>query len=138
MKSSAAEYYERPYDKRMKHMSRISILVIALLVATLPGGTASAATLSVSREIHVTARVLPKRTVIINYAGQITEIASNTEDDVTPDVYLIKPSPDSKRSLTPEIMKQYRTHVPKGTNKYGILYKQNSPYLQPNFAAIRR
>ncbi len=122
----------------MKHIIRLNALVIALLVAALTGGTASAASFTISREIHVTARVLPKRTVIINYAGQITEIASNTEEDVIPDVYLVKPGKDSKLPLTPELMKQYRTHVPKGTQKYGILYKQNSPYLQPTFAAVRR
>ncbi len=111
----------------MKQIRSILVIAIALVIPVIQGSAAAAASYSVSREIHVTARVLPKRTVIIDHAGHITEIASNTEEDVKPDVYLVTPSKANKRPLTEAVYKEYLRHVPKGTAKAGILYRQSDP-----------
>jgi hypothetical protein len=66
----------------------------------------SAGTISVTQTITVTARVLPKRSIVVNDKGQMTKIYSNTTENVTPKVYL-NDVPGEARSLTPELLQQY-------------------------------
>lgn len=88
----------------------------------------SAAALSSAQTITVTAVVPAHRDIIIDGNGNITEIVSNTKDDVTPVVFLGEDgSEKNKRPLTDEIYDKYRKLVPAGTAKYGILYKQTLP-----------
>ncbi len=101
------------------------MLLIGLAVAAplALGSRVDAATVSVSREIHVTAIVAHTRTVIVDETNRIIEIASNTEEDVKPTIYMTKPSKENKRELTDDLYKQYRRLIPEGTAKVGILYR---------------
>ncbi|HSH55577.1 MAG TPA: hypothetical protein VK983_01990 [Candidatus Limnocylindrales bacterium] len=106
----------------MKHI-RMLLIGLTLAAPLALASSADAATLSVSREIRVTAIVAPKRTVIVDETNRIIEIASNTEEDVKPTIYLSKPSKENERELTDELYKQYRRLIPEGTAKVGILYR---------------
>lgn len=117
----------------MKHFRTIAILVLALAITApaapafaVPGvtGQTSAAPGPASGKIYITAIVAPKRTIIVNETGKIVEIASNTEQDVVPVVYIGKPTVESKRTLSVDLYRQYRTLVPEGIDTVGILYGQ--------------
>jgi hypothetical protein len=82
--------------------------------------------ISVTHELHVTATVPPMRHIILSPTGQITEITSNTLDDIVPTAYVVNDIPGNERPLTPALMQSYRRFVPEGTAKYGILYKQTA------------
>lgn len=112
------------YARGMKHLRPLAITtaVLSFTVLTPAASVVALPPGSVSREIHITAIVAPKRTVIINSTGQIKEIASNTEQDVMPDVYVGKPTVQSKIALTDELYREYRRYVPQGTTSVGIIY----------------
>lgn len=63
-----------------------SALAIVLVLG--PLGVASADTISVSQVIHIQGIVPPMRNIIVDSSGNITEITSNTPENVRPRVYL--------------------------------------------------
>ena len=81
---------------------------------------------SITQEIRVTARVLPQRHITIDATGAIIKITSNTVEDVKPEVFTNIDTPANKRNLTPEIYRQYRSRIPAGTTKSGVLYDSYS------------
>lgn len=109
----------------MKQYRSIFILVLVLLTPIATVGTASAAQVSVVQELHVTARVLPMRRVIVDANGQIQQIISNTAEDVTPTVYFGRDTDANKIPLTDDVQQQYQSLVPQGSGKAGILYTRS-------------
>jgi hypothetical protein len=81
---------------------------------------------AISRELHVKARVLGHRDIVLDLGGNISKIISNTPDDVTPDVYSLDTVAENQQPLTDELMREYRRLVPAGTAKYGILYDRQA------------
>lgn len=71
---------------------------------------AAAHTVSVSQTITITAVVAPKRSIVVNDSGQMTKIYSNTNDTITPQVYL-NDYPGAARPLTPELLEQYNAVI---------------------------
>ncbi|MDB5181493.1 MAG: hypothetical protein JWP13_256 [Candidatus Saccharibacteria bacterium] len=108
----------------MKHVRQLVIL-LSLAIPIVYGGRISAAPQPITQELHVTATVPDHRDIIINTEGEIIEITSNTPRDVMPSVYLSTSTPANKAELTQKLYEEYRQHVPIGTAKYGVLYKQN-------------
>jgi hypothetical protein len=74
------------------------------------------------QQLHVRAQILPKVTVIVNQAGSIIKIMSNTTDDVSPSFYLGSDQQGQEIASTPELSEGYRTLVPLGQNRIGVLY----------------
>jgi hypothetical protein len=111
-----------------------------MIVPLLLGGQVFAASESITQQITVTAIVPSHRDIILDKKGQIVEIDSNTKEDVTPDVYAGSYSDAHKQPLTDEVYAEYRTHVPAGTAKYGVLYKRPIAVLatssKPSVSAI--
>ncbi|HEX8182174.1 MAG TPA: hypothetical protein VF575_01075 [Candidatus Saccharimonadales bacterium] len=108
----------------MKHSHFIAALAITLSTFVVAGGSASAAQLSVVQEIHVTARILPMRRVIVDNNGQILTIMSNTNDDVAPTFFRNKDIPENQLVPSTELTAQYNRLVPAGSGKIGTLYKR--------------
>lgn len=127
-------------------MRRFIGLIIALLIPLGLSAPVFAETESIGIQITVTAVVPSHRDIIIDKNGNILEIDSNTKEDVMPDVYLNKATPENKQPLTPDLYNEYRSHVPAGTDTYGVLYKRpayttilsatKKPIAPPVFANI--
>jgi hypothetical protein len=77
--------------------------------------------------IYVNGRILPKHTVIVDSNNRIKEVASNTTENVVPVIYREQVAPDTQVALSNEIYAQYKSVVPQGSSKAGILYKANEP-----------
>lgn len=99
-----------------------------------------------TQELIVTATVTPKRRIVVDTAGRIVRIVSNTTEDVRPDVYTFDIAPRNATKLTDGIYKEYRRLVPEGTGSAGILYDRTDPersdvavsLLRPKAALIAR
>jgi hypothetical protein len=109
-------------------------LALGLGVLMLDTGQASAQapleTRSVVQELKVTARVAPVRHIIVDRTGQIIRITSNTPEDVRPQVFLLDSRPANVRPLSDETYRAYRSLVPAGTARYGVLYERGLPVAQ--------
>jgi hypothetical protein len=108
----------------MQTLRRVTGFMIALLIPFGVSAPVFADSQSITQEIHVTAVVPSHRDIVLDYRGNISQIFSNTKDDVTPDAYRGSVSPGNKRPLSPELYAQYRKLVPVGTARYGTLYKR--------------
>lgn len=108
----------------MKQRVGVTAFLVVVAVVALQSGDVSARSLSLTQDLKVSAIVLPKRQIIVNQTGQITEITSNTLEDVTPIAILRDGTFDTAVQLTPELYEQYRAQVPVGTAQYGVLYNQ--------------
>ena len=111
----------------MRHTGKITGLIIALVTVSTPllvSGHVLAYSDITTHEITVTAIVPSHRDIILDKQGKITEIDSNTKEDVSPDVYSLKYAPENQRPLSADMLAQYRKYVPAGTAKYGVLYKR--------------
>ncbi len=102
-------------------MKYLGALVAGILVAaTLGSGTPVAAkTISVSDEITIQSRVLPRQSIIVNDKNQIIKIISNTTEDLMPKVYRNVIDSENELMLTEDLLKQYRSLVPLGTSQPG-------------------
>jgi hypothetical protein len=111
----------------MKDIRRIVTsvsLLAALAMPVLPAGTVAADTISSVQELHVSAKVLPMRHIIVDPTGQIIEITSNTSQDVTPQVFESSDKPENQRPLSDEIYQSYQRYTSAGNSKPGILYQR--------------
>jgi hypothetical protein len=110
----------------MKHVGVISVVLVMLLLLQ---GTIAAAAVPQrhNQELNVSGRVLDAHTVIVDENDVILEIASNTENDVQPRIFLFEPSADNELPLSDNVYEQYRLLVPEGTSRPGILYKYGDP-----------
>ena len=106
---------------------RIGLIILAAVAVPVIGNaTTSAQRFVVSEPIYITARVLPTHTVIVNEQGIITEIISNTTEDVIPKVFVNESLKENERPLTPEIYEQYKDLVSPGESRIGTLYERES------------
>lgn len=115
-----------------------AVTVVMPLVTTRPA-SASAFELppgAIAHEIHITARVKPVRTVIVNDQNVIIEIASNTAEAAEIQVFRGSVAAANAAALTPEIQAQFDRLVPPGSATVGVLYKQVFPLavIQPQTA----
>ncbi|GEM_PF-4891728 len=108
----------------MKYIRRIATTVTLLAVLVAPGGTVAADTVSSAQELHVTAKVLPMRHIIVDPTGQIIEITSNTSEDVTPQVFESSDRPNNQRPLSDDIYRSYQRYTSAGNSKPGILFQR--------------
>lgn len=113
----------------MKQFKLLAGFIVLVLTPLLAVASASAETMSVSVQITVTAVVPSHRDIILDQSGHIMSITSNTTEDVTPTVYALTVDPQHKLPLTDDLYAQYRTYVPVGTAKYGVLYSRGSATL---------
>jgi len=87
---------------------------------------------AIALEIKVTAIVPPMRHIVIDATGAITQVTSNTLEDIEPKVYESDVKSDNERLLTDEIYQQYRSAVPIGTAARGVLYERGIPIAAVN------
>jgi hypothetical protein len=97
-------------------------VVLALVCVGACAPAASAFTVSAEQKIIIRARVLPSQYVIINDQGRIIEIGSNTDQSVTPRVFMARVTAGSERPLSGAIYAQYKELLP-AKIRPGILYK---------------
>jgi hypothetical protein len=97
---------------------------VAGLVYILAAPAVQAETITVSREIHVRAVVLPARTIVTDQHGQIVKIISNTPVDVLPAVYRGQVAKGSQQVLTKDIYSQYKRLLAHGSPGIGVLYQR--------------
>lgn len=108
----------------MKQMRFIAGIIAILTLPLSVAGQALAATQSITQELHITAIVPAHRDIVIDSSGHITEIISNTPQDMTPTVYEGNDGASANiRPLTETLYANYRQVVPVGTSKTGILYR---------------
>lgn len=90
--------------------------------------------ISITRRITVRATVAETIYIVTDARGGITQIVSNTPRDITPVVYVGRVKQGNGRSLTPKIYSAYRSIVPAGSNRMGVLYErtQLTPYRLVN------
>lgn len=116
------------YASNMRVLRGVSFLAILALATVLRGGAASAAQVSVNGgQLEVQARVLPQHTVVIDEQGVITQIFSNTTEDIaTPRVYRVSIEASNEQPLTLAVYDEYRRLVPPGASRIGQLYARHS------------
>jgi len=81
---------------------------LAIVFVLLPFATVSADSVSISQQIHLTGIVPPMRFIVVNGQGAITEITSNTPENVTPKV-MLGSLQGAELPLTPELLKEFAT-----------------------------
>jgi hypothetical protein len=96
-----------------------SVLLLFVVLGLVITPAASASTMSVTQVITITATVAPTRSIVVNDAGQITKIYSNTNEKVTPKVYLNK-APGRELPLTPALLAQYDSVISQARFLNGI------------------
>lgn len=105
-------------------------VIVFLSALVMIGGSAKAETISTpGQQLHVYAKVLPAQHVIIDKAGRVIYVASNTDQDIeTPRVYIDTISAETEVRLTPAVYAQFRSIIPLGESRIGELYdKRNVP-----------
>ncbi len=125
--------------KYFGHTIRFGISALVVLVAltsvvsnkafaagyTPQSSTAIAATNPmITQELHVTAKVLPMRRVIVDNQGQILRITSNTTESISPTVFRGSDTPENQIALSPEIANAYKSLVPSNAG-IGTLYERS-------------
>ncbi len=103
---------------------RILPVLVSFGLVFVGAAPVSAGTITASGKITVTAIVAPEHYVIVDKSGAITEIISNTNQDVTPVVFAGSVKNGNEYPLTPEVFDQYKKLVRPGQSHIGILYKQ--------------
>lgn len=101
-------------------MSRGAKFLITVMGCLLMGTTSVAAQTGTT---VITAKIAPVRIIVVDNKGKITQVISNTKENVTPTVH--KNSPDGKKTvLTQSISKQYKTILKSSdTHKTGVIYQ---------------
>lgn len=108
----------------MRRLAYIISLCSVLVLPLLATGSVQAAQKSNTQELSVTATILPMRHIVIDTAGRIVRITSNTRDDVQPQVYIGDDTPGNEQPINTSIMQSYRRLVPAGSQKIGVLYQR--------------
>lgn len=106
-------------------VTRLLPAIIFALVAFGPAASTGASPAVNKQQLRTSGQVLPAQHIVINEKGEITQILSNTSEDVMPKVYLKEIASGNERSITPEIQERYRQLVPPGSAKPGILYQKS-------------
>lgn len=101
-----------------KRLAKV-FLIVALLGVSIAPATAAAENVSVTQVITVTAVVAPMRSIVVNDQGQMIKIYSNTDQDITPKVYL-NTAPGPQKTLTPELQAQYAKIISTKKNLIGV------------------
>lgn len=107
----------------MRFLGIISAIFFAFLF--LSTGTVQAETMHPKQQLHTSGRVVASQSIVVDGQGIVTQIFSNSTEEVIPKVYLLTISPQSRLELTPEILAQYRKHVPLGKARVGVLYQKS-------------
>lgn len=110
--------------KHFKTITRLMIGIAIMLNLGLQTKPVAADAVTITQQLHVSARVLPMRHIIVDPTGQIVQITSNTTANVKPQVFEQTDAPRNQRPLTRAIYRQYRTVVHDGSANYGILYER--------------
>ncbi len=117
--------------------------LLVLLLVCVPV-TVQADTVSDSQEIGVRATVLPARYIILDFTGRISQILSNTAENVTPSVYRDKIAAGRELPLTAQLLTQYNSLLATVSRPGpGVLYRQAEATVlatmqQPSFISILR
>jgi hypothetical protein len=111
----------------------LGALFLLVCINWVPG--AAAADMSSTAQITVTATVLPARFIIIDNHNHVTEVLSNSRQEVQPTVYLHNIARGNQQPLSSAIYNQYLSLVPAAKRaQSGVLYKLASITKQPKGA----
>ena len=115
----------------MKKFWSVLVTVFVLLAF----GAASADAVSISQQIHLTGIVPPMRFIILNKQGEITEITSNTPEDVTPKV-MLGSLQGAQLPLTTTLLKDYRAKTKgvdmQSTDLHFVATNQQAARVKPS------
>ena len=108
----------------------LSALLVSTLLITAGAGIANAQEATYEYIVYndtitVSGKVLPAQHIILDSTGEISEILSNTDQDVIPKVYVGRIANETQVQLTDEIYKSFKELVPDGSSKVGTLYKRD-------------
>jgi hypothetical protein len=109
----------------MRYLGAAAVFVFALSTGFLQRGPVSAATLSVSGEITITARVADTHYVVIDNHDNVLEIISNTTRPAAPKVFRGSTNSD-ERPLTEGVYEQYLRLTETNQGVMGTLYKKET------------
>jgi hypothetical protein len=106
------------------------LVLVLLLLSIVSAVPAHAQNSPHKQQLHTSGRVLPGHSVIIDNKGTIVEILSNTTEDVVPKIYVRVISAQTETALTPTLYDTYRSLVPRGKSRVGVLYRKS--ILEPS------
>lgn len=107
-----------------------AVFVLVAVCAPLLPMSALADTLSITQTITVRATVLPARSIVVNDAGQMIKIYSNTNEAITPKVYL-NHAPGAQAAMTPALQQQYDAIITSKKNLEGVAIDVPIPASSP-------
>lgn len=112
----------------------VAVFCVALVsVSSLNFGSAFALE-QLSGQVVITGVVAPERYILLGPKGDITELISNTPQNVTPKVYLGN-FKGLQLALTPAISRQYKSILATvKTSHAGIIYVRSNPTLASQLA----
>lgn len=127
----------------MRYLGAAAVFIFALSTGFFQGAVVSAATLSASGEITITARVADTHYVIVDGHDNIVEIISNTTQSATPRVFRGSTS-SSEIPMSEGVYVQYRQLTQSSHGVIGTLYKKEvrtanfgtRPHLLPLYGNI--
>jgi hypothetical protein len=122
-------WYQRPTGYKHAVSTFAVALVGALSGIFLLPAHGFADDISVTQELHVTAKVLPMRHIIVDRTGNISEITSNTDEPVEPEIFELQDKPENRIHLTGSIRQQYDAVLKNVSSKKGILYQRSQVVL---------
>lgn len=75
-------------------------------------------------KLQIRAEVLPAQSIVLNDAGEIVQILSNTNQIATPRVFKGSVDASNRLPLTTVIYQKYRALIPAGSERIGVLYSK--------------
>lgn len=86
------------------------------------GASNSAVAASSNDKLQVSARVVARQSVIVDSAGNIKTIISNSDQEVQPIFYQNEISTENELAFTKQLHDAYRRHVSPGAVRPGIIH----------------
>ncbi len=96
---------------------------------------------SASVNIEVRGVIAPARSIVVDEQGSITQILSNTNENVSPVVYRLKIDSANQLPLTSDLARQYNQVLSRaGSKLIGVLYQRpaNSAPLNLSTIAVQK
>lgn len=119
-------------------MRRLFGGLLVLLFVLVPA-TAHADAVGETQEIQIHATVLPARSIILDPQGRISQILSNTAENVTPSVYRGSIAAGHEIQLSGQLLTQYSLLLAQVARPGpGVLYKQPELLATPANLATKQ
>lgn len=91
-----------------------------------------------SQQITITAKVLPARYIVLDENEQIRKIISNTDEDVSPQVYKDSVKVGNETVANPQALAQYQKIIDSAPQKIGVIYDAGKVQTDVTYSAPTR